>query len=62
MITIFAKSWLSAEVLDDWRKGHVTPICKKGNKEDPGNYRLVTLMEKILLDDMLHHVRNEDVI
>ena len=62
MITIFAKSWLSAEVLDDWRKGHVTPIYKKGNKKDPGNYRLVSVMEKILLDDMLDHVRNENVI
>ena len=66
---MFEKSWRSGEVLDDWRKGHVTPIYKKGSKEDPGNYRLVSLtsvpgksMEHILLDDMLDHMRNGRVI
>ena len=66
---IFEKLWLSGEVPDDWRKGYVTPIYRKGSKEDPGNYRLVSLtsvpgkiMEQILLDDMLDHMRNERVI
>ena len=66
---IFEKSWLSGEVPDDWRKSYVTPIYKKGSKENPGNYRPVSLttvpgkiMEQILLDNMLDHVRNERVI
>ena len=40
---IFEKLWLSGEVPDDWRKGQVTPIYKKGSREDAGNYRLVSL-------------------
>ena len=62
---IFEKSCLSGEVRDDWRKGHITPIYKKGSKEDPGNHRLVSLTSvpgKILLDNMLDHMRNEHVI
>uniref|UniRef100_A0A8C2SUF7 Reverse transcriptase domain-containing protein n=1 Tax=Coturnix japonica TaxID=93934 RepID=A0A8C2SUF7_COTJA len=66
---IFEKLWLSGEVPDDWRKGHVTPIYKKGSREDLGNYRPVSftsvprkIMEQILLDNMLDHMRNERVI
>ena len=53
---IYQRSWLSGEVPEDWSLDDVTPIYKKGRKEDPGNYRPVSLtsvpenvMEQIIM-------------
>ncbi|PKU27723.1 rna-directed dna polymerase from mobile element hypothetical protein [Limosa lapponica baueri] len=40
---IFERSWRTGEVPEDWRKATVTPVFKKGKKEDTGNYRPVSL-------------------
>ena len=40
---IYQQSWSTGEVPEDWRPANVTSIYKKGRREDPGNYRPVSL-------------------
>jgi len=40
---IYQQSWLTEEVPDDWRIASITPSYKKVRKEDPRNYRSVSL-------------------
>ena len=37
------QSWLTGDVLVDWRLANVMPIFKKGRKDDPGSYRPISL-------------------
>jgi len=62
---IYQQSWLTGEVPDDWRIGNVTPIYKKGRKEDPRNYRPVSLtlvpgeiMKRFILGALTGHVKD----
>ncbi|KAK4831137.1 LOW QUALITY PROTEIN: hypothetical protein QYF61_015440 [Mycteria americana] len=66
---IYQQSWLTGEVPADWRLANVTPIFKNGRKEDPGNYRPVSLtsvpgklMEQIILSAITWDVENDQGI
>ncbi|KAK4830949.1 hypothetical protein QYF61_014408 [Mycteria americana] len=48
---IYQQSWLTGEVPDGWRLASLMPIYKKGRKEDPGNYRPVSLASVTRLVD-----------
>ena len=60
---IYQRSWLSGEVPENWRLADVTPIYNKGHKEDPRNYRAVSLtsvpgkvMEQIIMGEITWHM------
>ena len=62
---IFCKSWGTGEVPEDCRKANVTPVFKKGKKDDPGNYSLVCLtsipgkvMEQLILGAVSRHIKD----
>ncbi|KAK4828165.1 LOW QUALITY PROTEIN: hypothetical protein QYF61_024414 [Mycteria americana] len=66
---LYQQSWLTGEVPVDWRLANVTLIYKKGRKEDPGNYRLVSLtlvlgkvMEQNLLSAITRLVEDKQAI
>ncbi|GAB0175753.1 mitochondrial enolase superfamily member 1 [Grus japonensis] len=66
---IYQQSWLTGEVPVDWRLASVTPIYKKGQKEDLGNYRSGSLtsvpgkvMEQIILSAITRHIQDNQVI
>ncbi|KAK4830877.1 hypothetical protein QYF61_013806 [Mycteria americana] len=66
---LYQQSWLTGEVPADWRLASVAPIYKKGQKQDPGNYRPVSLtsvpgklMEQISWSAITWHVQDNQAI
>ncbi|KAK4826106.1 LOW QUALITY PROTEIN: hypothetical protein QYF61_005244 [Mycteria americana] len=66
---LYQQSWLTGEVTVDWRLANGMPIYNKGQKEDPGNYRPVSLtsvlgkvMEQIVLSAITWHLEDNQVM
>jgi len=66
---MFERSWRTGKVPEDWKKASVTPVFKKGKKEDPGNYRPVSLtsipgkvMEQLIPDVICKQVEEKKVV
>lgn len=62
---IFNKSLESGEVTTQWRRAHVSPIFKKGDKKQSENWRPVSLtcvvcksMESLVRDKLISHMEN----
>jgi len=68
-LSIISERCWSTEVPEDWRKANVTPVFKMVKKEDPGNYRPVSLnsipgkgMEQLILDVIIKQAEEKKVI
>ena len=58
------QKYRSEEVPHDWRKANTAFFFKKGQKVDPGNYRLVRLVwapEWVLLEHISRHMKDKKV-
>ena len=56
-------------VPEDWRIANVVPLFKKGSRDNPGNYRLVSLtsvvdkvLERIIRDRIYNHLERNNLI
>jgi len=66
---IFERSCRTEEVPEDWRKANVTPVFMEDKKENPGNYRPVSLtsipgkvMEQLILEAIMKQMEEKKVI
>ena len=44
---LFSVDWCEELVPRQWREGLIVNLFKKGDKEDPGNYRGITLLSVV---------------
>ena len=66
---IFRTSLEQRKAVRDWKLQNISPLFKKGSKDDPGNYRPISLtsvpgkmLESIIADDMMSHLEHNKLI
>ena len=60
---IFKSSFQNGEIVNDWKTANVKALFKKGSRDNPGNYRPISLtcipcklMEKLVRDAIVNHM------
>ena len=66
---IFRTSLEQRKAVRDWKLQNISPLFKKGSKDDPRNYRPISLtsvpgkmLESIIADDMISHLEHNKLI
>ena len=66
---IYILSLSQRKSVKDWKLQNIAPIFKKGSKNEPGNYRPISLtsvpgkiLESIIVDDMVDHLEINNLI
>jgi hypothetical protein len=66
---VFTSSFESGMVPSDWKTALVTPVFKKGQQYDPGNYRPISLtsvacklFEHILVSNIMTHLESNNIL
>ena len=69
LTTIFKHSLQTETVPTDWKRGHITPIFKKGVKTNPLNYRPISLtsivckiLEKLIRLSIIEHLETNNLL
>lgn len=69
LASLFRKSLDTGTLPQDWKLAEVVPIYKKGGKDDPGNYRPVSLtsvpckiLESIIRNQLMSHLQAESLL
>lgn len=65
---VFNKSYNSGVLPDEWKKGQITALFKKGDKKEPANYRPVSLtsvvckiFEKLIRQRIIDHMNRNNL-
>ena len=66
---IYKSSMEQKRAVADWKLQNITPLFKKGSKDNPGNYRPVSLtsvpgkmLESIIAEDITQHLESNNLI
>ena len=66
---LFNASLETGIVPDEWRRAHVVPVFKKGKRDNPSNYRPISLtsvvsktLERIVCNRLIKHLHNNNIL